>query len=147
EHDAEVTVWNEGVFRLSRQSLESIVEALDRTDFGVFVFTPDDRTLMRAEEKSSVRDNVILELGLFIGRLGRLRTFIVQPRDVDFHSPAGLLGITVATYDGQREDLQAALGTACDQIRRELSAHRPVFPDKGTFGPNILSPEIEVLDP
>ena len=38
---AEVTVWNEGVFKPGLSGLESLMNALDRFDFAVFVFTPD----------------------------------------------------------------------------------------------------------
>jgi len=80
EHDAEVTVWTQGIFGLSRYTMESLVDALNETDFGMFVFQPDDVTVMRKATVSAVRDNVIFELGMFIGRLQRNRCFIVVPR-------------------------------------------------------------------
>ena len=92
--DAEVTVWNQGIFELSKFSLESLDEALDNTDFGVFVFSPDDITRVRDIEFQTVRDNVVFELGLFIGRLGRRKSFLIMPRGIsDFHLPSDLLGI------------------------------------------------------
>src|SRR5262245_43124174 len=42
ERAAEVTVWNQGVFELSNYTLDSLVKALEATDFGLFVFAPDD---------------------------------------------------------------------------------------------------------
>ena len=40
--EAEVTVWNEGVFPPGQGTLEALVTALERFDFSVVVLTPDD---------------------------------------------------------------------------------------------------------
>jgi hypothetical protein len=77
---AEVTVWTQGVFNPSKYNLESLADALFETDFGVFVFAPNDVTSMRGQERATVRDNVVFELGMFVGRLGRERCFILVPR-------------------------------------------------------------------
>ena len=123
EYDAEATVWNQGVFQLSGNTLDDLIEVLPTTDFGIFVFTPDDVLKIRGEESESIRDNVIFELGVFIGRLGKQRCFIVSPRtQVPFHIPTDLLGVKPATYAHDREDgkLAAALGPACNQIRQAI---------------------------
>ena len=44
------------------------------------------------------RDNVLFELGLSFGRLGRDRTFIVASKDVT-HAASDLAGITVVSYE------------------------------------------------
>ena len=123
EYDAEATVWNQGIFQLSSNTLDDLIEVLPTTDFGIFVFTPDDVLKIRGEESQSIRDNVIFELGMFIGRLGKQRCFIVSPRTQDpFHIPTDLLGVKPATYAHDREDgkLAAALGPACNQIRQAI---------------------------
>src|SRR5690242_14489627 len=74
---SETTVWDQGVFNLSESSLESLLEVLDKADFGVFVFTPDDHIKIRGKQYLGIRDNVLFELGLFLGKLGRKRCFIV----------------------------------------------------------------------
>jgi hypothetical protein len=120
EHDAEVTVWTQGVFDVSRFILESLVDVLDDVDFAVFIFSPDDITRIRNVSEATVRDNVVFELGLFIGHLGKERCFILIPRNQDLHLPSDLLGITPATYDPDRQDgnLSAALGPACNRARK-----------------------------
>src|SRR5260370_18988252 len=60
EHDADCTVWPQGVFDLSHYPLESLAKVLDHKDFGVFVFNPDDVVRMRDKEFPAVRANVIL---------------------------------------------------------------------------------------
>lgn len=124
EHDAEVTVWKDGVFGLGRGTLESLVLALDEFDFAVLVLTPDDLITSRDTTSQSPRDNVLLELGLFIGRLGHERTFIVFNRDSDLKLPTDLAGVSMADY-GKREDgnIIAALGSACTKIRYAIKSH------------------------
>jgi predicted nucleotide-binding protein len=123
DYDATTTVWNQGIFELSNSTLESLVNALENFDFGVFVFSPDDISQIRKEKLNTVRDNVIFEFGLFIGKLGRNKVFFVIPRETaDFHLPSDLLGITSGVYDNKREDgnVKAALGPFCNQVRERL---------------------------
>jgi len=121
-HDAEVTVWTQGVFELSQTTIESLNFVLESSDFGIFVFSPDDISIIRDKENLTVRDNVIFEFGLFIGKLSRERVFFIIPSGIDFHLPTDLLGITPGTYDSNREDksLQAATGPVCHQIRGQI---------------------------
>jgi hypothetical protein len=70
----------------------------------------------------SPRDNVIFELGLFMGALGRERTFIVYNRDQEIKLPSDLAGVTAARF-GDRTDgnLQAALGPVCTAVRNQIA--------------------------
>jgi hypothetical protein len=123
-YDADVTVWSQGIFELSSNALSDLLRALDAFDFGIFVFSPDDITRMRSQQFSTIRDNVIFEFGLFIGKLGNDRSFFVMPKNhTSFHLPTDLIGINPATYDPSRSDdnVQAALGPACNQIRRAIN--------------------------
>lgn len=123
DDDFEVIIWNQAVFQLSKSGLENLTNSLEEFDFGIFVFSPDDALEIRGEEYQSVRDNVLFELGLFIGELGQERCFIVSPRTQDpFRIPTDLLGIMRATYNADKEEeyLTAKLGPACNQIRREI---------------------------
>lgn len=122
DYDANVTVWTQGVFKLSSTALDDLITALDDFDFGIFVFKPDDLIQMRNETFNIVRDNVVFELGLFIGKLGKKRVFFVTPDESqDFHLPTDLLGVISGKYK-EREDgnLLAALGPFCNQIRLEI---------------------------
>ncbi|MEQ8426145.1 MAG: nucleotide-binding protein [Cyclobacteriaceae bacterium] len=119
----ESTVWDQGVFNLSEMSVESLLDHLDNADFGVFVFTPDDHIKIRGKKHLTVRDNVLFELGLFIGRLGKQRCFIIIPDNKDFHLPTDLIGVTPAKYEATRTDgnLQAGSGSASHKIREVIA--------------------------
>jgi hypothetical protein len=121
--NAETTIWNQGVFNLSESSLESLIAILESSDFGAFVFTPDDHIKIRGKKDLAVRDNVLFELGLFVGKLGRKRSFIILPDNKEFHLPTDLIGMTPAKYETTRSDknMQAGTGSASNKIREEIN--------------------------
>ncbi|MDB2373639.1 nucleotide-binding protein [Psychrosphaera haliotis] len=149
EHTMEVTIWSQGIFDLSAYALESLTKALEQNDFGIFVFSADDQSIIRDTQKTTVRDNVIFELGLFVGRLGRFSNFIVKPRSVDLHIPSDLFGLTLADYDDQRSDrnLDAALGSSCTKIERQIKEMFNIeYPVTGHHGSNVLSNNVDKLN-
>ena len=120
--DAEITVWHEGIFGLSQGTLESLVDNVNKFDFAILVLTPDDMVVSREQVSQSPRDNVLFECGLFMGSLGRERTFVVHDSDKKLKVPSDLAGITIATYRSNRKDgnLLAAVGEGCDPIREAM---------------------------
>ena len=119
---AEVHVWNEGAFGLGEGTLESLVHALDKFHFAVLVVTPDDLVIRDGEKRNSPRDNILFEVGLFMGHLGRERTFIVCRRDPELCLPSDLAGVALALYDqpSHPDHLEAALGPACYRVRNAM---------------------------
>lgn len=123
DQDCETTLWSQGVFGLGEGTLETLVDRLDDFDFATLVLTPDDLIKSRKGSSPSPRDNVLLELGLFIGRIGRKRTFVVYDRTASLRLPSDLAGVTFATYQPHAsENWQAALGAACTHIERAVRA-------------------------
>ena len=116
---ADLDIWNENVFKLNQSFLESLLDAANLYDFAILVLTPDDEVISRDTTSSVPRDNVIFELGLFLGRLGWKRTFIVCEETVKVLSD--LLGISIAKFR-KREDgnLVSAVGSACYQIQEAM---------------------------
>lgn len=127
ERETEVTVWDEGVFELGLTFVEGLTQALSRFDFAVLVLTSDDIIQSRSTEGFGPRDNVIFELGLFMGRLGRGRTFILQQSGATLKIPSDLSGVTTAQYFWPRNDgnAKAAVATACDTIRDRIRSLGP----------------------
>ena len=151
ESEAEVRVWSQDVFRPGEHVLESLLRQTAESDFGVFVFSPDDIVEIRNSEQLTVRDNVVFELGLCIGRLGSKRSFILMPKVPSLRIPSDLLGVNAATFEPHRSDgdLVAALGPACTKIRKALKLpnEHPIEPElrlpillrKQSLTPNMLA--------
>lgn len=118
----EVVIWSQGVFGLSGGTLETLVETADEFDFAVLVVRADDMVSSRERTQPAPRDNVLFELGLFVGVLGRKRTFVVYDRAADAKLPSDLAGVTIASYQLHSSgNLQASLGAACTQIKAAIS--------------------------
>lgn len=119
--DVDSMVWDQGIF-LSQNTLDSLLNAAHSHDYGVFILAPEDIALIRKQRKSITRDNVMFELGMFFGALGKEYCFFLVPEDnKDFRIPTDLAGITAATYDlSHSGGLRSALGPACEQIREAI---------------------------
>lgn len=120
EFDSEPTVWTQGIFQPSSFTLKDLVTGLQNFDFAIFIFQPDDVVTMREQSMRAVRDNVIFELGLFMGRLGLQRCFILKPRgQPELHLPTDLIGMQPLEFSADRSDnnLVAALGPAAHSLR------------------------------
>jgi predicted nucleotide-binding protein len=98
EQVCEPLVWSQGVFGPSGTTIGSLLEAAQNSDFAALVLTPDDSIVTRGAEVTLARDNVVFELGLFLGALGPRRVFIVQPRNQDLHLPSDLAGVSRLNY-------------------------------------------------
>jgi predicted nucleotide-binding protein len=96
---------------------------VDEADFAALVFGPDDKVMSRGGEEMAPRDNVIFELGLFMGGLRRERTFVVKEQRTDIKIPTDLMGMTPIPYvlhDLSR--LASAIGPVCTSIIKRVAA-------------------------
>lgn len=118
-HEMMVVVWTDGIFFASGYSLEALESALVDADFAAAIAQPDDIVSSRGAEQSAPRDNVVFELGLFMGQLGRRRTLLLQPAGKPLKLPSDLNGLTAISYrTGESRDLPALLAPACHEVRK-----------------------------
>lgn len=138
------TVWDQNIFLPSSYTLDSLLKAVVEYGFAILVFSPDD--ILRIRETTAVvpRGNVVFEAALFIGKHGRDRCFMVQPRNHPaFERPTDLEGIIPATYDEKhyRENPHAALGRACTEIWNAIN-------NSASFRRTVpVVPRLELADP
>jgi hypothetical protein len=118
-------VWNQAGFALSHATIEDLERFLAEYYYAVFILAPDDDVTKRDHLKPAPRDNVIFELGLFLGRAGRERTFVVYPRGIDFHLPTDLKGLSPATYLVPTDDdeVRSNVSYAAHQIQKAIRQH------------------------
>lgn len=110
-------LWTNGVFGPGGIAIEELLTQVDSSDFALLVFGPDDKITSRDEKYLGPRDNVVFELGLFMGRLDRDRCFIVKEHSSDIKMPSDLLGVTPITYVCKaRGELTVAISTVCTEV-------------------------------
>lgn len=121
-----VKVWTDGIFTPSSFPIESLEQALPTVDFAALILSPDDAVTSRDATTAAPRDNIIFELGLFMGALGHSRTFLIYPRGIDMKIPTDLTGITPLTYtQGAEDELPAAIASACNAMRTIIRSAGP----------------------
>lgn len=119
---AECTPWTAGAFDLSQSTIVELTKNLRDSDFGIFVFAPDDIANIRGDLLNVPRDNVVYEAGLFSGYLCPERCFIVIPQTGPIHVPSDLLGMTLGHYEDDRTDGndESAVGSFCSKVRKQI---------------------------
>ena len=127
EHDPFTTVvWTDGVFKVANYPLQDLEAQIDDSDFAIAIAHADDLTESRGKDWPSPRDNVVFELGLFMGRLGRARAILMEPREEKIKLPSDLTGITTITYFYEKGvDALALLAPACNRLRDHIIALGP----------------------
>lgn len=75
------------VFEAGKTTIEDLVKATSESDFAIIVTSKNDVTISRRRKATSPRDNVMFELGLFMGALSREWTLALVPKGVDFKVP------------------------------------------------------------
>jgi len=119
ERDVFSSIWSQGVFFVGGYPLEALENAVNESDFAVAVAQPDDIIETRGGRYVTLRDNVLFELGIFMGRLTRHRAILVHPRVAGLKLPSDLHGLTMLSHEaGNPGELPARLGPACNEIRK-----------------------------
>jgi hypothetical protein len=117
--DMECFLWTDDIFQFNETPFHILLRQAGMFDFGILVATRDDFTISREKIFDAPRDNVIFEFGLFLGRLGDRRAFLLQ--EEGNRLPSDLLGITVGKFDRTEPVSESeCLRDFVDQIRKTI---------------------------
>ncbi|MHA4734396.1 TIR domain-containing protein [Ensifer adhaerens] len=122
EHDSiMVDVWDKDCFKVANYTIDDLEAKIDNSDFAVAIAHADDITESRDKSWPAPRDNVIFELGMFMGRLGRERAILMEPRDKDIKLPSDLAGVMTIPYRYEKNGENARLmAPACNKLRTHI---------------------------
>lgn len=102
---------------------QTIIEKLEKytaeVKFAVVLATPDDeghRTGRDDEKAYRARQNVVLELGMLLSRLGRSRVAILLKQQANMERPSDIQGLIYIPF---KDDLQKEAGTL---LAKEMAA-------------------------
>lgn len=125
---AEVKIWDQQTFFPGEHPLESLRREVLQTDFALLLVTPDDKIRKRDKAGYSVRDNILFELGIFMGVLGPKRSFylVVEVTTKDHKKkelmlPSDLAGITrVQVVIEEGKDNTSSIRKACTMLKEAI---------------------------
>jgi hypothetical protein len=123
---ARVTSWKHA-FREGQPFFTELLRLKDRFDFAAIVLTPDDILKSRGKEYLVSRDNVIFELGMFLGSLGSDRVFAVADKSLIPNAMSDYHGVKFIEYDGERarNEPNEALSPGCIRIKQAMQREGP----------------------
>lgn len=111
-------VWtDESVFPLGQYTFTSLMNISEFVDGAIFIFGADDKVWFRNESQMSVRDNVLLEYGIFCGRLSEDRVIFLCKGNPKIASD--LTGITYADL-GREYSAKKKFSNWVTNIKKEI---------------------------
>jgi predicted nucleotide-binding protein len=128
-------------FNLGNSAYEDLVSKLSLYDYGILVASSDDTSTSRGIVKPAPRDNILFEFGLFAGRFGRQRSFLMAESGVRI--PSDLNGITLPFFKSAKskkhwfsapktspllvEEQKQSIKVCCAQIRSHIKERDNIF--------------------
>lgn len=112
-------LWQDpNVWEANRSTFENLLRMVSYFDFGVFVATADDLTLTNEKIVIEPRDNVILEMALFLGAMGRDKSFLLVEEGIKL--PSDFSGIYMPRFE---KDNESKIRSACDEYSSKIAEH------------------------
>jgi hypothetical protein len=115
--EADVDLWSENIFTAEKSYLSVLLNRASFYDYGIILLTPEDQGIIRGTKYKVPRDNLLFELGLFMGRIGSNRAFMIAEETVKILSD--FEGIDIAKYS-MKDKSNASLEAACAKLKLEM---------------------------
>jgi len=117
--DFDCYIWNDGIFSHNESVLDILMKTASSFDFGIMIATNDDYTKSRDKVFETARDNIIFEFGLFLGRLGKSRSFILKEEGIQL--PSDLVGVSIPQFEVTDDLFEAPLlNKNLDKIKQTI---------------------------
>ncbi len=152
EPEFEVTIWNDtvwetGVFKINNNFLQDLLKASLQFDFGILLGTTDDKVIVRNKEVLQSRDNILFELGLFMGRLGITKCAFVVEKELNILTD--IKGISLARFSKKEiSSFASAISSVADSFRSQRDSSINFFPSStlaSVYFENLISPTCRFL--
>lgn len=112
-------LWKDpNVWEPNRSTFENLMRMVSYFDFGVFVATADDLTLTNDNIVIESRDNVILEMALFLGAMGRDKSFLLVEEGIKL--PSDFNGIYMPRFEKNNDK---KIKDACGEYAVKIEEH------------------------
>lgn len=87
--------------------IEKLEEYSEEIGYAIVLATPDDEGKAKSEEsyKSRVRQNVVLELGMFLAKLGREKFAILLKESLNFERPSDIQGLIYIPFEKKVDEV------------------------------------------
>lgn len=109
---------------------QTIIEKLEEyalnVGYAIVLATPDDKGRSKEVEESKyrVRQNVVLELGMFLAKLGREKVAILLKEEEDFEKPTDIQGIIYIPFQKSVEEASLSLIRELSKQGYEINTSR-----------------------
>ena len=130
--DFDCYLWTDDIFKYNESVLETLLKEASLFDFGLLIATKDDFLQSRHNAFDVARDNVVFEYGLFLGRVGSSRAFVIQEEGTKL--PSDLFGITTPRFKKEIDLSQS------QSLNNELRKIRNTILEKMSLGELSLLP-------
>ena len=91
--------------------IEKLESCIDTVGYAIVLATPDDEGKAKTDtqNKKRVRQNVVLELGMFLAKLGRNKVAILLKEDKDFEKPSDIQGLIYIPFQTKVDEVSISL--------------------------------------
>lgn len=104
--------------------IEKLEEQTGNANFGIVLITPDDVGYARNDEASKkhrARQNVVLEMGMLLAKLGRAKVAILISQELPIEYPSDIQGLLYLPYKSNVEEIKVNLAKNMKNVGYEIS--------------------------